>query len=338
MHSRWVAAVAAADHTTAASAAAWASDWSSSYSQYLRSSTSQAEKTQELYQRVMESIARGEIQPAALQDMLAAFYRARANVYNERLAQLTMRFFAELVRNVTAYSNELTQVLIPGAAPVPSPPELSSSDPTIWFQQLTDYSTHLSAHVARSYRALNERMSSGQLGSDQIQKSAAEHLERRLPDYLRRLGTDYFELLNGLNDLRAQSEQEFLSGVLASASETRPDSFVIELAAASGATANASFSISNTRDVSAVIRCEVADVRRRDGVGPAFMPNIRREPEQAELAPGQEVRIMLALPLDETIYAPDAQYVGALHITSGGEPHVEIPLRITATNGAHRSL
>jgi hypothetical protein len=245
-----------------------------------------------------------------------------------------MRFFADLVRDVTAYSNELTQVLIPGAAPVPSPPELTSPDPAIWFQQLTDYSSQLSAHIARSYRALSERMAAGQLGSDQIQKTAAEHLERRLPDYLRQLGASYFELLNGLNDLRAQSEQEFLSGVLATASRTKADSFAIELVAALGSTANASFSISNTRDVPAVIRCEVADARRSDGVGPAFVPNILREPDEFELAPGQEARIMLALPLDEAIYTPEAQYVGALHVVSGGEPHVEIPLRITATSGA----
>jgi hypothetical protein len=321
-----------------AQSAAWAADWANWYGQYLRATASQTDGTQALNQRVMECVARGEIAPKALQEMLGTFYRARGHIYNEKLAQLTMRFFADLVRNVTAYSNELTQVLIPGAAPAPAPPELAASDPTIWFQQLMDYCNHLSAHIARSYRALTERMASGQLGADQIQRSTAEHLERRLPDYLRQLGTAYFELLNGLNDLRAQSEQEFLSGVLATASETKADSFSIELVAPLGSTANASFSISNTRDGPAVIRCELANVRRRDGVGPAFVPNIEREPEQLELAPGQEARVMLALLLEETIYRAGAQYVGALHITGGGEPHVEIPLRITATNGTSPAI
>ncbi|HWK68816.1 hypothetical protein [Pseudorhodoplanes sp.] len=326
--------MAAADRQASAGTIAWANDWSGWYSQYLRATAGAAERTQDLYQRVMERIARGELEPNALQDMLTAFYRQRGHALNEKLSQLTLQFFADLVRNVTAYSNELTQVLIPGTAPVPSPPELTSPDPAIWFQQITDYSTQLSAHIARSYRTLSERMAAGQLGSDQIQKTAAEHLERRLPDYLSQLGASYFELLNGLNDLRAQSEQEFLSGVLATASRTKADSFAIELVAALGSTANASFSISNTRDVPAVIRCEVADARRSDGVGPAFVPNIMREPNEFELAPGQEARVTLALPLDEAIYAPEAQYVGALHVVSGGEPHVEIPLRIMATRGA----
>ena len=314
--------------------AAWAADWSGRYSQYLRSTASQSERTQDLYRRLMECIARGELAPQRLQDMLPAFYRARGHVYNERLSQITLRFFADLVRSVTAYSNELMQVLMPGAAAVPAPPELTSSDPTIWFQQLMDYCNQLSAHIARSYQMLVDRMAAGQLGSDQIQKTAAAHLERRLPEYLRDLAVSYFELLNGLNDLRAQSEQEFLSGVLATASRTKADSFAIELVAALGSTANASFSIANTRDVPAVIRCELSDVRRRDGIGPAFLPNIARTPEQLQLAPGEEGRVSLALALDRDTYAAGAQYVGALHITGGCEPQVEIPLRITAIEGA----
>ena len=321
-----------------ASTAAWAAEWSDWYGQYLRNSASQSEKVQDLYQRVVERIARGELAPSALQDMLGAFYRARGHIYNEKLAQLTMRFFADLVKNVTAYSNELAQAVMPGATPTPAPPELTSSDPAIWFQQLMDYYNQLSAHIGRSYRMLVDRMAAGQLGSEQIQRTAAEHLERRLPEYLRQLGTSYFGLLNGLNELRAQSEQEFLSGLLATEKQTKADSFAIELVAALGSTANASLSISNTRDVPTVIRCELTDVRRRDGVGPAFVPDIARTPERLELAPGEEGRVSLALSLDQDIYAAGAQYVGALHITGGGEPHIEIPLRITATDGAPPAL
>ena len=269
--------------------------------------------------------------------MLGAFYRARGHIYNEKLAQLTMRFFAELVRDVTSYSNELTQTLIPGAGPVPPPPEQTSSDPTIWFQQLMDYGNLLSTHIARAYQALTERMSSGQLGSDQIQKSVAEHLERRLPDYLRQLGTGYFALLNGLNDLRAQSEQDFLSGVLATANKTKTDSFAIELVAELGSTANATFSVSNTRDVPAVIRCEVADVRRSDGVGAAFVPNITRQPEQIELGPGRR-RGSCWRCRSKKRSTRRARNVGALHVTGGGEQRVEIPLRITAIKGEPPAL
>ena len=135
-----------------ANTAAWAADWASWYGQYLRGTASQTERTQALYQRVIECVARGEIAPKALQDMLGAFYCARGHIYNEKLAQLTLRFFADLVRNVTSYSNEFTQVLIPGASPVPQPPELAASDPTIWFQQLTDYANQQSAPTVAAYR------------------------------------------------------------------------------------------------------------------------------------------------------------------------------------------
>jgi len=53
-----------------------------------------------------------------------------------------------------------------------------------------------------------------------------------------------------------------------------------------------------------------------------------------QLAPGEEGRVSLALALDRDTYAAGAQYVGALHITGGSEPQVEIPLRITAIEGA----
>jgi hypothetical protein len=68
------------------------------------------------------------------------------------------------------------------------------------------------------------------------------------------------------------------------------------------------------------------------------VPNITRTPEQLQLAPGEEGRVSLALLLDQDIYAAGAQYVGALHITGGGEPHIEIALRITATDGAPPAL
>jgi hypothetical protein len=82
------------------------------------------------------------------------------------------------------------------------------------------------------------------------------------------------------------------------------------------------------------VRCHVSDVRRADGVDPAFAPDVTFSPEPLELGPGEEARLLLTLRLDEASFVPDAPYVATLHITGHGEPRLEVPLRITATEPA----
>jgi hypothetical protein len=78
----------------------------------------------------------------------------------------------------------------------------------------------------------------------------------------------------------------------------------------------------------------VGDVRRKDGVGPAFLPDVSFAPELAELAPAEETRLVLTVRLDRGRYDTGALYVGMLRITDRGEPLLEVPLRITATQPA----
>ena len=114
--------------------------------------------------------------------------------------------------------------------------------------------------------------------------------------------------------------------------------FALKLTAPLGETASASMSLSNTQNDRAVIRCTPADVRRADGVGPAFVPKITLTPEALELGPGEEGSLRLSLRLDEAEYDADALYVGAVYITGHQESRIEVPLRITATKvskGSH---
>ena len=73
-------------------------------------------------------------------------------------------------------------------------------------------------------------------------------------------------------------------------------------------------------------------MRRADGVGPAFAPAASIAPEGLELAPGEE-----ASPRDDrrawrrATTSRASLYVGTLTVTGHGEPRLEVPLRITAT-------
>ena len=109
---------------------------------------------------------------------------------------------------------------------------------------------------------------------------------------------------------------------------------VLNLIAPVGGIASASLSLTNTQDQPAIIRGSVTDIRRADGVGPAFAPKIIIAPDALELRPGAEASMILSLQLDAGDYAPEVLYVGAVHITRQGEPRVEVPLRVRATPAA----
>jgi hypothetical protein len=308
-----------------------AGEWFTAYTDYLKRAAGQSANTIELYQEITDRIVRGDLAPTATQDLLASFLQTRGTAYSDELAQLNMRFFGEMVRISTAYAHELGHAVLPEAPVAPVPPPFDASDPAGWFQELTDYSQQLSASIGAAYQALVDRASAGDAPPSQVQEAAAGYLRRRLPELLSELGRLYFDLLNGLTDLRVRSEQEFLSGVLDRANGAgAAEAFELSLTAPLGGTATASLSIANTRDEHARIRCAATEVRRADGVGPAFAPKLMVAPDDLELAPGEEASLVVSLPLEEGSFDPDVLYVGTLQITGHGEPRLEVPLRIIA--------
>jgi hypothetical protein len=326
---------AAADRDFAdrsAEAAAWAADWAAWYGRYGARAAQQSDRTVALYQKVADAISQGVLAPAAMQDMSSAFYKARGVRYSERFVALTTQFFSKLVEVAAAYSREMAEAVMPGAPSPPRLPRLDPSDPNAWFRQLTDYSYSLSAHIASSYRSFLDQVAAGRVDSENLKHVASEYLERRFPEYLRQLGTLYFELLSDLNDLRAEVEQDYLSGALAAAElPKRSEALALSLTGPSGGTTTATLSIANTREQPAVVRCHVGVLRRADGVDAVFPADISVTPEPLELAPGEEGRVTLAVTLDETVYAPNTLYVGALRVAGHGEAPLDIPLRILAT-------
>ena len=63
---------------------------------------------------------------------------------------------------------------------------------------------------------------------------------------------------------------------------------VVQLSSPIGASASAIVSLENTRSERAVIRCMVTDVRRADGVGPAFVPDVVFDPDSLMLDPDRK--------------------------------------------------
>ena len=328
-----MAARAAEDGTLdrSAEAAAWAAEWSTFYTDYLKRSAAQAENTQHLYNQLVAGVSKGEFTAATLAEMAAVFYRARGAAYAERLASTTQRFFSGLVEHAMAYSNEMAQSVMPGTPDPPALPQLDAKDPAGWFVQLADYRQRLTQHIATSYRDFFDRVAAGTVASADLQHLASEYLDRRFPEYIRGLGRLYFELLNELNDVRSVGEQEYLTGVLASvARPARRIALAVDLTAPVDSTASATLSITNSRNEPTQVHCRLSPVRRADGVGPAFEPSISISPQPLELAALQEATLEITVQLDPADYEPDRQYVGSLHISGHGEETLEVQLRIMA--------
>ena len=90
---------------------AFVTEWLTAYADYLRRAAEQSANTLDLYQQITDSMVRGELAPTATQDMLGSFVQARGTAYSDRLAQLNMRFFSEMVRIGTAFAHELGHAL-----------------------------------------------------------------------------------------------------------------------------------------------------------------------------------------------------------------------------------
>ena len=140
----------------------------------------------------------------------------------------------------------------------------------------------------------------------------------------------YFELLNGLSEVRGRYETDYFNGVLGCATpetEARP---IVTLSGLLDTTASASLSVANTTSEPTLISYVTTDIRRVDGQGPAFHPAIIITPEHLELKPDEEGEVTLSLPLHSGQYDPGALYIGALYISGGNAFGAEVQLRITA--------
>lgn len=155
------------------------------------------------------------------------------------------------------------------------------------------------------------------------------------PDFFHQITRLYAELLGGFNDLRAGQIEDCLRTLLTSATAMVSDpSRTLALVASPNGTASTSLIVENEGTERIAIHCLASDVRRADGVGPAFVPEIALTPDDQTIEPGQEGRVLASLRLDATVYESERLYVGALRVMGERGPRLEVPLHIMATRGS----
>jgi hypothetical protein len=274
----------------------------------------------------------GQTDAHRFQDHFPRFAQAHAAEYSARLAEAGARFLGELVRLGASLGQQ--RAGSDGQAPEPEavPPRFDATNPVRWFEQLAEYAGQLSARALRMYRVQLDRVAAGETTPSEVQHNTSDYLARQMPQYLERLTHPYFDLLNGLNDVRARYEETYFRGVLG---ETRPEESeapaALTLAGPSGETVSKSLAVTNTRTETTQIGWTLTDVRRTDGIGKAFVPAVTVFPETLELKPDEEGTLTLSLLLDPVQYDPGALYTGALYVTGGAGLQVEVELRILAS-------
>jgi len=307
-------------------------DWSTSYSQYLARSAASSARALNLYQLVLERVSQGKLPPTIFQDHFPTFVIAHGAEFTNRFAEVGARFLSDLVRLGSSFSQQPPEA---GAAATDSesvPPRFDASNPTRWYEQIAEYAGQLNARAIKAYRAQLDRVAAGETTPSEVQQHTAEQMAQQLPGYMELITQLYFDLLNGLNDVRSAYEETYFRGLLATAKPDDGDATVtLTLAGPAGSTAAARLSVTNTTGQRTRIGHQLVDVRRVDGAGPSLVPAITFVPETLELGPDEEGTLTVSLRLDPEQYDTDVLYTGVLHLTGSSEVPLEVDLRILAS-------
>lgn len=322
--------------------------WSQTLSAYV---TEQAQRAQSRYQQLLEKVARGEITPATIQDFSAKFAADRAPFLARDSAELNSRFLEGLIRLNQRFVDTVFDHLMGNGAGHPDAPmesvRLDLAGPSGSAVSAALVVENTGAEASEVHCKISEfRDTEGKepafrapLQVDptdfRLRPGEARSINLRLamtPEVFA-LGRNYEGTL-----LIHQEGQSVVVTLTARATAGPPDEeappSVLRLGAPIGGIASASLTLANTREEQALIRCNVTEIRRADGVGPAFAPKIMSRQEVFDLAPGEEASMQLSLRLDEADYDAEALYVGALLITGLGKSRLEVPLRIIASQAA----
>jgi hypothetical protein len=304
-----------------------ASDWSTSYSQFLARAAGHASRTLQLYQEVLACVAQGRLPATVFEEYYPSFVKANGSAYTERLTALGGEFLSSLTR--FNKSNSATREEIDGEIPAPV---FEPGNPARWFEQYAEYAGQLNARAVKAYRRQLDRVAMGEITPEEVQQKVVNQMSRQLPEQMQRAGQLYFAMIDRLNEIRARYEEEYFLGILALAQHREQDILItLSLSGPLGGLVFASISVTNSTSAKTPIHYVVTEIRRSDGVGAAFAPAIAITPEVLELEPGEEQTLSISLQLVPERYEVDIPYTGFLYVTGDGDLRVEMRLRIVAT-------
>jgi hypothetical protein len=298
-------------------------EWATKFAGFLQRSAERIGETAELSKELTRRIACGDLPPAIVESQQAAFLAINAESYAAELADLTMNFLTRLVGLRSDYVCALVQGIAAGApAPArPTPPRFDPTDPVEWFERLNQYATAETSVAEAIVRSAvrGECAPDDNVSSEPLSMAAAKTVDT------------FLELLTRLEDMNSDYGRRYLTTVLGLTRDCEKTGATLQAVAALGQTATARFAIANNSDADATVRCALTDLRRSDGVGPAFEPDATLTPNNFRLPVGAEEVIQLSVRLAECDFEDGPLYTGGVRVLGIGDAVVEIPLNVRAS-------
>jgi hypothetical protein len=272
-----------------------------------------AEETAMACTRSLLRTAVASTHPLHLNDQLISCV-ARQQVSPESFQRSLARFALAHGAALAADTSRAAESFITGMAASTFLPVDEGESPTVAIE----------AHFARL-----AAVARGELTANELRRATSKRLNAAVADELSRAAGVWFDYLGTLDEQRGRFAEECLMTVLRSVDPVGFHGDVVEIAGPVNTTISTVVTLDAAGIDRAVLRCGVSDVRRADGVGPAFTPDVVLTPDEIVAERMHDAQMSLSLWLDEAIYERGSPYVGALHITRDGAPRLEIPLRIT---------
>ncbi|HEY7054339.1 MAG TPA: hypothetical protein VH496_19715 [Mycobacterium sp.] len=268
--------------------------------------------------QLVKRIALGELPPIVLDTQLSAFLATNAAAYADEMAELTVQFLAGLIAVGTNHSRELVRAILPDAelGYRGDPPRFDTADRVDWFSRLAEYAASESAAVEALLRSAIP---------------GATERDAGVPTTIEQTADLFLELLTRLEDLNTTYGDRYFAAVLGMSRNPDPSDATLKVVGPVGKTSTVRFAVQNNTSEKAMIRCVATDVRRTDGVGPAFEPEATITPNPLELPAGKEEVLMLRIRLAEQDFEQGPAYAGAVHVLGIADTVLEIPLYVRAT-------
>jgi hypothetical protein len=307
--------------------------WYARYGEYIQRSIARAARAQELNREVIRRVAAGQLAPSTLDSHLGTFAAIHALAYSEQVASTTVTFLAGLIRAGSAYAHDLVRIVVPGAVPPPGPsqPEFGPGQSADWFRDLTLYAAAENVRVTAMLRMVLERVEAGELAPAQVQQASSEFQAERLLHSTGHLVELYLDLLTGLEEAHAAYSEQYLRSLMDTGPgvSARPVS-TADIEAVLGQPTSVRFAVTNTDPEPVAVECTLSEIRRADGVGPAFDPVAETIPRRIELRPGAEAAVELTIYADAGQFQPRTLYDGVFRVASATRTLLELPLSIRA--------
>ena len=300
-------------------------EWATKFARYLQRSAERLGETAELNKELTKRIAYGDVPPVIVESQLAAFLATNAESYAAEVADLTMNVLTRLIGLSSDYVCALAQGIAPGSpAPSrPTPPRFDPTDPVDWFERLNQYAAAEASVAKAILRSAVDREPENP-STEPFSIAAAKTADT------------FLELLIRLEDINSDYGRRYLTSVLGLTRDSEKAEATLQAVAPLGQTATMRFAISNNSDADATVRCVLTDLRRSDGVGPAFEPDATLTPNNFRLPVGAEEFIQLSVRLAESDFEDGPVYTGGVRVLGVGDAVVEIPLNLRASISADR--